>query len=113
MKKITLFATTFCFCFLLMTGCKNADSSKSTFDLTAAKKEIDSANKNFTDFLSKSDSVGLSNCYTTDAKFMMPNAPAVSGKKNLESAFGGFIQGGLTNLALTANNVWGDETMVE
>ena len=82
------------------------------FDLAMAKTEIDAANKNFMDALGKGDSVGVANCYTADAKFMGPNGPAVVGRANIQSVIGGFIQGGITKLELTATEVWGNENFI-
>ena len=83
--------------------------TKPAFDLTMAKGEIDAANKSFTEALGKGDSAGVASFYTADAKFMGPNGPAVVGRANIQSVIGGFIKGGVTNLELTATEVWGDE----
>ena len=85
---------------------------KTTFDLATAKKEIEEANRNFMDILSKGDSVGLANCFTTDAKFMGPNSPAVSGRTNIQSVVASIINSGATKLDLRLTEVWGTEELV-
>ena len=82
------------------------------FDITVAKKEIEEANSNFMNVLSKGDSVGLANCYTADAKFMSSNAPAVAGRNNIQSAVAGLINAGVTKLNLKLLDAWGTEALV-
>lgn len=85
---------------------------KQEFDLTTAKSEIEEANRNFMDVLSKGDSVGLANCYATDAKFMAPNSPAVVGRKNIQGVTAGMIKSGIASVDLKTIEVWGDEAML-
>lgn len=82
------------------------------FNLTEAKKEIEAANRNFMEVLSKSDSLGLANCYTTDAKFMGPNGPAVAGRQNIQQVVAGIIRSGATKLDLKIIDLWGNEEML-
>jgi uncharacterized protein (TIGR02246 family) len=87
--------------------------SKSSFDLAAVKKVIDSTNAVFGSMVSKGDSVGLASLYTSDAKFMAPNSPTASGRNAIQSAFAGlFAAMGTPNLTLTANEVWGTEELI-
>lgn len=58
---------------------KTATETKPVFNSEAAKKEIAAANLAFETAISKMDSVGISNLYATDAKWMNPNAPSVEG----------------------------------
>jgi len=81
-------------------------------DITVARKEIEEVNRNFIDALSKMDSVGLANLYTSDAKFMAPNGPAAEGRNNIQTAFGGLIKSGATKLNLTTSDMWGSEAMM-
>lgn len=100
-------------------SCNNSDKPTSTdklsqpaFDLTVAKTEIEEANRNYMDILSKGDSVGLANCYTYDAKFMGPNSPAIEGRKNIQAVIAGFINSGATKLNLKINDLWGTEALL-
>ena len=94
-------------------GTTTATETKSTFDLAAVKKIIDSTNAIFGSLISKGDSVGLASLYTSDAKFMTPNMPTASGRNGVQSAFAGlFAAMGTPSLTLTANEVWGTEELV-
>jgi len=94
-------------------GTNTATEVKSTFDLAAVKKVIDSTNVVFGSFISKGDSVGLASLYTSDAKFMTPNMPTASGRSGVQSAFAGlFAAMGTPGLTLTANEIWGTEELV-
>src|SRR5215204_5928296 len=94
-------------------GTTTATETKSTFDLAAVKKIIDSTNAIFGSLISKGDSVALASLYTSDAKFMTPNMPTASGRNGVQSAFAGlFAAMGTPSLTLTANEVWGTEELV-
>ena len=87
--------------------------TKSTFDLAAARKAIDSTNAVFAGLVSKGDSAGLAAMYATDAKMMGANIPAASGRKAIQSAFAGlFAALGQLDLTPTAVDLWGNNDMV-
>ena len=83
-----------------------------TFNLTTAKSEIEAANKEFMKHFSAIDSIGLANLYTNDAKFMMNGAPAVSGKKNIQSTISAIMNSGVSGAKLTTIDVWGTENLI-
>lgn len=83
-----------------------------TFSLTTAKAEIVDANKEFMKLFAASDSVGLSNLYSQDAKFMMNGAPAISGRKNIQSTISGIMNSGVSSANLITIEVWGTENLV-
>jgi ketosteroid isomerase-like protein len=83
-----------------------------TFNLTTAKAEIVSANKEFMAYFAASDSVGLANLYTQDAKFMNTGSPAVTGRKNIQSAISGIINSGISSANLITIEVWGTEDLI-
>jgi len=94
-------------------GTNTATEAKSTFDLAAVKKVVDSTNVVFGSLVSKGDSVGLASLYTSDAKFMAPNAPTASGRSAIQAAFAGlFAAMGTPGLTLTTNDLWGTEELV-
>ncbi|WP_242095017.1 YybH family protein [Aestuariivivens sediminicola] len=101
-----------------ITGCKNQTeetpeiTSEPAFDLTVAKAEIEAVNKIFEERFMAKDSTGVSNLYTSDAKFMMTGSPAIIGKKNIESVMSGFIKSGVTGLELKTIDVWGTENWI-
>ena len=86
--------------------------SKTSFDLANAKNEIEEAGRNFMGLLAKGDSVGLANCYTTDAKFMGSNSPAASGRKNIQPVLASIINSGATKFDLKLTEVWGTEELI-
>lgn len=93
-------------------ACKNDNETKPVFTLDAAKKEIAAANLAFETGVSKSDSVGIANLYTTDTKWMNPNAPSVEGRAGLISKFSQDLNAGIGAAKLTTLEVWGDENYV-
>jgi len=94
-------------------GTNTATEGNSTFDLAAVRKVIDSTNAVFGSMVSKGDSVGLASLYTSDAKFMMPNAPTVSGRSGIQSAFAGlFAAMGTPGLTLTTTDIWGTDELI-
>jgi ketosteroid isomerase-like protein len=120
MIKLSLFISAAFFCFVLVAGCNSIDQAKpaadkdssAAFSLTVAKKEIEEANRNFSDLLAKGDSIGLANCYSMDAKMMGPNEPATVGRKNIQTAIAGLMNAGVVRLALTTTDVWGTEALL-
>lgn len=120
MKKKSLLTLSL-FCGLtILSSCNNADTSKATantetkptFDLTVAKKEIEEANRIFMDLVAKGDSVGLSNSYTTDAKFMSAGAPAVVGRANIQKAMSDIVTSGITKVDIRLKEVFGTEDLI-
>ncbi len=83
-----------------------------TFNLTIAKTEIQDANKEFMALYATNDSIGLSNLYTQDAKFMMNGAPATIGRKNIQSTIAAIMKSGVSSVNLSTTDVWGTENIV-
>jgi len=114
-KKSTTILAAFAALLMFASGCNQpAKESAATVDNATLKKEIEAANAEFMDLLSQGDSVGLANSYTTDAKFMNAGAPAVSGRRNIQSAMSGIINSGITSADLRTDEVWGSgELLIE
>jgi len=121
MKKSTIFLTLAAvtlFFVSSITSCNNKTEEatetvvESTFNLTTAKTEIEAANKEFMVFFAASDSVGLANLYSQDAKFMMTGAPAISGRKNIQSILSGIMNSGISSIDLITIDVWGTENLI-
>ncbi len=93
-------------------ACQSALTTKPAFDLEAAKAEIAAANLAFETAVSKMDSVGLASLYTTDTKWMNPNAPTVEGRAALVSKISQDLQAGVGSAKLNTVEVWGDENYV-
>ena len=121
MKNSTKFLTLIAVTLLLVssiTSCnkKTAETKdvviEPTFDLITAKAEIVAANKEFMAFFTAGDSVGLANLYTQDAKFMNTGAPAITGRKNIQSAISGIMNSGISSANLITLEVWGTEDFI-
>jgi len=95
-----------------LVACQSKTETKPVFDLAAAKTEIAAANLAFETAVSKMDSVGIANLYTTDAKWMNPNAPSVEGRTALVSRIGADLRAGIGSAKLNTTEVWGDENFV-
>jgi len=91
-------------------ACQTA--TKPAFDLASAKQEIAAANLAFETAVSKSDSVGFASLYTTDTKWMNPNAPSVKGRAALVSHISQQLKAGIASAKLNTVEVWGDENYV-
>jgi len=85
---------------------------ESSFNITTAKKEIIDANKEFMKLFADSDSIGLSNLYSQDAKLMMNGTTAILGRKNIQSTFSGIMNSGISNISLKTIDVWGTENLI-
>lgn len=94
------------------TASANTEEIKPAFDLAGAKKSIEDANAAFGDLVSKSDSAGLAGMYTSDAKMLGANMPAVSGRAGIQSAFHEMLGMGIAGAKLTTVEVWGNESMI-
>jgi ketosteroid isomerase-like protein len=87
-------------------------SSAPSFDLANAKKEIEAANRELSDFMASGDSVALADAYTTDGALMLSNMPSVKGRESLIKLWGGLINAGMSRLELTTLEVWGNENYI-
>lgn len=87
-------------------------STKSIFNLSAVKTAIEAANKELIALLVIGDSVGVSNCFTKDAKFMKGGTAPIVGIESIEATFSEMIASGVSNLALKTLEVWGDENLI-
>jgi ketosteroid isomerase-like protein len=121
MKKIAKFLVPLAMTILFIssiTSCKETAKempetvTESEFNLTAAKDEIVAANNEFMALFTATDSVGLANLYTQDAKVMMNGAPAISGRESIQSAFSGIMNSGISSIDLRTIDVWGTEDLV-
>lgn len=83
-----------------------------SFDLDAAKAEIEGVNQQFMAFFSEMDSVGLASLYAQDAKFMMDGAPAISGRQGIQSTFSSFMQSDISRVELRLIDLWGNEDLL-
>ncbi len=85
---------------------------ESTFNLTTAKAEIEAANNEFMTLFASVDSIGLSNLYTQDTKFMMTGSSAIKGRESVVSAFSGIMKSGISRIDLNTIEVWGNDGLI-
>jgi len=116
-KLFTLMTMTLLFISSITSCNKKVEETKEvviepTFNLATAKAEIVEANKEFMKIFAAGDSIGLANLYTNDAKFMMNGAPAVSGKKNIQSTISAIMNSGVSSVNLTTIDIWGTENLI-
>ncbi len=95
----------------------NTDSkigASSVFNLEAVRDTIEAANAVFIAAMLKGDSVTAGNGYTTDAKTMGANAPAVNGREAIISmiAKDNFPKNGIKGFEVHTIDIWGDSNMV-
>ncbi len=119
MTKTTFFAVVVLLASTLVISCNNTEktetkveASKTAFDLTTAKKEIEQINQDFATMVTKGDSIGIANLYTADAKLMFAGAPAAVGRANIQTAFDGVLKSGVTKIDLKTNEVFGTEDLL-
>lgn len=100
-------ATAIALCLFTM-GCEKSQSqtTHTSFDAATAKKEIDAANQRLLELSLKTDSIGIADCFTADAKFMIANMPVVVGRKNIQTAISEMFKSGVSKVEITASEVW-------
>jgi len=86
--------------------------STERFNLTTARAEIEAADKHFMNLVAKGDAAGLANCFTSDAKFMTPGAPAVTGRANIQHVMSEILKSGISRLDTRIENVYGTEDLL-
>lgn len=97
----------------LFTACNDTSKPVAAFDLAAAKATIMERENGFMEAMAKKDSVGLANCYTTDAKWMMGNMSPIAGKSAIQSFFSGVIKGSpIDQIKVNTADVFGNENML-
>ena len=116
-KSLTQIVVTLLFVSSITSCNKKVEKTKEavvepTFNLATAKEEIVDANKEFSVLFAANDSIGLANLYTQDGKFMNNGAPAVTGRKNIQSALSGIMNSGVSSVNLITIDVWGMENLI-
>ena len=88
------------------------DGTTSTFDLDAAKAEIDENNRKFIELISKKDAAGLAQLYTNDGQFMGANMTSSRGRDAIQATFQNYFNSGIAKIELQNLEIWGDEDML-
>lgn len=105
-----------CFVVLLF-SCNEGDrrsieNSASAFDIKQAEASIAQSNQSFMKSFKAGDSIGVSNCYTTDAKTMAANMPPVIGRDDIKHFISETMNHGIKFFDISTVKVWGDSSMV-
>lgn len=115
MKKIQFLNIAVALLILTVISCKKAEEAsaaepaKAAFDLAAAKTAVEAGYAEFEKAFNAKDSVGLANCYATDAKFMAPNDKAVEGKPAIQKSFAAWFNGDTPSVKIELVELWGNE----
>ncbi len=104
---------------IIIVGCNHVEKiaeagipASETFNLNAAKETIAATNALFAEAISKSDSAGVANLYSSDAILMAPNMPSFKGTAGVTSFTSAGIRMGMKNFKLATTEVWGNNEMV-
>jgi len=102
--------------FISLSSCQNSSNEKagqntSAFNLDSAKQNIERQNIAFQTAFENSDSVGLGNLFTTDAKMMMPGSPSIEGRAAITSVVAKFMKMKVKRTAATIG-VWGNNDLL-
>ncbi len=89
-----------------------ATEAAPSFDLSGARKIVDSVNQAFGTLVEKGDSAGIASLYASDAKLMAPNGPAIQGNSGIISAFSGLLKSGIAKAELKTVDLWGTEALL-
>ena len=107
-NRFTPVLTAFAALILFAIGCNTGSKEGAkTVDTAALKQEIEAANIEFAGFIAKGDSVSMANFYTEDAKLMFSDAPAIVGRKNIQTAIHNVLNSGIAKAEFKAIDVWG------
>ena len=100
----------------LFSSCANepakTETAASAFSLDSAKAAIAASNKVFSACFASGDSTAFANCYTSDACINVTGMPRMCGTGAITAFFNGGRKMGLTNVALTTEEVMGGKDAV-
>lgn len=97
---------------MIFSSCNN-DAAKteaaaaSSFSLDSVKAAITASNKIFGACFATGDSTAFANCYTSDACINVTNMPRMCGTQAITAFFNGGRKMGITNIAITTEEVMG------
>ena len=103
---------------LMLFACNQAEEPKTetaaaeSFNLAAVKDSIVASNNRLSAAITASDSVALAALYTSDAKIMPANMPAMSGTAGITSFANEAFKMGIKNVKFEVVDVWGGKDLV-
>jgi ketosteroid isomerase-like protein len=118
MKKSNVIKSIFAVCILLVIGCKkqnllpSTDAETTKNECANLREEIEVVSEDFVIAFNKADSVRLSNFYAKEAKLLLPNAKAATGRKQILSVIHGWLQQGNATFTMQTVDVWGNDEMM-
>ena len=86
-------------------------NSKSSFDLTEAKKQVETKYADIDKMWASGDSTGITNIYTDDVKLFYQGGPAMVGKKDIAAFTGDMIRRKYTS-GTKLMDVYGDSSLL-
>jgi ketosteroid isomerase-like protein len=90
-----------------------AQQESINLNLGNAKKQIKAVNHRLSQNLVTGNIDAVAACYTTDAQFMVPNMPSVTGKPGIKAVYLGMFQSGATHLDLSTQEISGNGNFME
>ncbi|MEO8412105.1 MAG: ketosteroid isomerase family protein [Ginsengibacter sp.] len=116
LSYLKYFALSVCF-FTLLFSCNEGDkrsieNSAAAFDIKQAEAAIAQSNQSFMKSFKAGDSIGVSNCYTTDAKTMSANMPPFIGREDIKHFISETMKRGIKLFDISTVKIWGDSSMV-
>lgn len=88
------------------------ERSAAAFDIKQGEASVKLSNKNFMKAFKSRDSVGISNCYATDAKTMFSNTPSIEGREEIKNYFSQVLKNKMKEVELNTIKIWGDSTIL-
>jgi uncharacterized protein (TIGR02246 family) len=104
--------------FLILLSCNNVqdkieiEKSASSFDIKQGEASIMQSNEKLMKAFKTIDSVGVANCFTTDAKLMCSNRPSIEGKENIMRYFSNMMRTGIKEIDLKTIKILGDSSVL-
>ena len=104
-------------CLVLLASCNPKDrieieKSASAFDIKQGEASIMQSNQNFMKAFKIEDSTEVSNSYTTDAKVMAANVPAIVGRQEIKHFISSLMKKGMKDFQITTLKIWGDSSIL-
>ncbi|MBP6100211.1 MAG: nuclear transport factor 2 family protein [Flavobacterium sp.] len=118
MKKSNVIMCIFAVCILSVISCKkqnllpSTDAETSKTEFANLREEIETISEDFVIAFNKADSTRLSSYYAKEAKMMLPNEKAVSGREKIKSVFHSWFKVGTPTFTMQTVDVWGNEEMM-
>ncbi|MEO6812353.1 MAG: hypothetical protein ABI172_00365 [Ginsengibacter sp.] len=102
---------------LILFACNENDKldierSASAFDIKQGEASIKQSNLHFMKSFRINDSVEVANCFTTNAKLMIADMPAIEGRDNIKHFITLAMSKGITNFELKTIKIWGDSSIL-